>query len=302
MEVELVPDFDDFMDNVDENDLLFKFFHGNEIVSTEDKFQSSTFDRPGRIWGDDEESIRYSDIFSTQSDASHFENLSTNCANTTSSECTIECAQIKIENYSSPRNVYDTHLSPFFRSVSSHKSNATTFQKLKESRIKYLCRFPKLYQEFFNSGNFDMLKILFDDVIAKDIILITQGNQQLMGRERFHQLLISIYENIPDMCIFFNEIVHSKKRLINMNGNSFGTFPYANSCDKSRAAWNIFEYALIEKLDEYHKIQKQKYDVLKSQNKPIKFERRATWHFILTRDLKCVKKIVTFTEKTEICL
>ena len=145
-----------------------------------------------------------------------------------------------------------------------------------------------------------MLKILFDDVIANDVILITQGNPPLSGCNSFYQILISLHKNIPDMCIFFNKILYSKKRLITMNGNRFGTFPYANAYDKSRTAWNIFEHAPIEKLDEYHKIQRQKYDVLKSQNKPVEFERRATWHFILTRDLKCVKKIIACEEKIDI--
>ena len=55
------------------------------------------------------------------------------------------------------------------------------------------------------------------------------------------------------------------------------TFPYAeNRYDKSMTAWNLFE-SPKESLNEYHQIQKQKYDTLKIQNKSMKFEKRGVF-------------------------
>ena len=78
-----------------------------------------------------------------------------------------------------------------------------------------------------------------------------------------------------------------------MKCNTFGSLPYVNNnTDDSKSVWNYFEHTPIEKWDEHHKIQKQKYDTLKSQNKIIKFEKRAIWYLMLSRDLKRFTKLM----------
>ena len=181
------------------------------------------------------------------------------------------------------------------------KLSATEFQREHEPRIKYLLRFPKLWQEFMNSGNFEKLKILFADILSEGCIQLNSLSPPIVGREKMYNVQVSIQRNIPDFCVFYSNIVRSKKRLITMDGTSFGSFPYANSsCDKTISAWNFFETAPINIFDEHHKLQKQKYDTLKSQNKVIKFERRATWHIILSRDLRQIVKVMAFNVKNDI--
>ena len=81
-------------------------------------------------------------------------------------------------------------------------SNVTTFQQPRESRMKYLLRYMKIYQEFFNSGDLDKLKILNDDVLAKDCVLINLGNAPLIGRDKYTNVIASMLRNIPDYCVF----------------------------------------------------------------------------------------------------
>ena len=91
-----------------------------------------------------------------------------------------------------------------------------------------------------------------------------------------------------------------KRRIISANGNSFGTLPYQDNQDKTSATmWNFFGTPL-ESLDEFHKLQKQKYDMLRSQNKVIKFERKATWYFIFNREATKITKIMAKTASVEI--
>ena len=186
---------------------------------------------------------------------------------------------------------------------SSRKTISTDFQKEREPRMKYLLRFPRMWQEFVNSGNMAKLKLLFFDIFSEECIQLISISPPIVGREKIYNLQVSIQRHIPDFCVFFSNIVRSKKRLITMKGNSFGTLPYASSStDKSVNAWNPFENSMssAEMLDEHHKIQKQKYDMLKSQNKVIKFERRATWHMILSRDLKHIVKMMACDVKNDV--
>ena len=200
---------------------------------------------------------------------------------------------------SSVGNYEALSLSPSFNSET--KSVLTDFQREREPRIKYLLRSPKVWQECTNSGNLEKLKTLFDDILSEDCIQLNGFSPPIVGREKIYNVQVSIQRNIPDFCVFYSNIVRSKKRLITMKGNSFGSFPYANSsCDKTVNAWNFFETTPYEMLDEYHKLQKQKYDTLKSQNKIIKFERRATWHIILSRDLRHIIKLMTYDVKNDI--
>ena len=87
-----------------------------------------------------------------------------------------------------------------------------------------------------------------------------------------------------------------------MKGNSFGTLPNANNAakDKSTTSWNVIEHTPIEKLDEHHKLQKQKYEALKAQNKPIRYERSATWYFMLDKKLQHFENLMACDEQVDI--
>ena len=178
----------------------------------------------------------------------------------------------------------------------------TTFQLPKETRMKYLLRYPKLYQEFYNSGQLEKIKILHDDVFTKDMMHITKLNPPIVGREKIYHLITSMCRNIPDYCVFYNNIHRTKHRIIIMKGNSIGTLPYVSNSvtDKSTTLWNSLEHASVEKFDEHHKLLKQKYDTLKSQKKDIKFERRATWYFMLDKNLQHYEKMMATNEMLDI--
>ena len=78
-----------------------------------------------------------------------------------------------------------------------------------------------------------------------------------------------------------------------IKSNSFGTFHCVNGNNSTSSQWNLFEHTPVEDMDDFQKLQKQKYDYLKSQNKMIKMERRATWFLVLNRELNQFKKVMT---------
>ena len=88
-------------------------------------------------------------------------------------------------------NIYNNTISPL-ATYTPKTLKVNKLQQPKESRMKYLRRYPKLYQEFLNSGNLDKLKILNDDVLVKDCMLITHGNSPLVGRDKFLNVIISM--------------------------------------------------------------------------------------------------------------
>ena len=183
------------------------------------------------------------------------------------------------------------------------KTDANTFQVSKEPRMKYLVRSIRLWQEFTNSGDMDKLKVSFDDILPDDCMVLNGVSPPLVGRDKIFEQKMSLNRNIPDYCVFYSNIVHSKKRLITITVHSFGTFAYKkpqSKSDRMTTFWYCFEELPIEKLDEHHKIQKQKYDLMKSRNEVIRFEKHATWHFILSRNLKSISKMMVRTFKIDI--
>ena len=181
------------------------------------------------------------------------------------------------------------------------KLNLTSFQRPHEPRIKYLLRSLKLWQEYVNSGALDKLKILLNDILTVDCLMLTNNAiPPVVGRHNIYEQRMSLNRNIPDYCVFFNNIVRPKRRVITLSINCFGTMPHPNTNDRSTLTWNIFEYVPMDKLDEHHKIQKQKYDALKAQNKTIKMEHRASWFLLLSRDLKCIAKIMATNSKLDV--
>ena len=211
-----------------------------------------------------------------------------------------DCTQMCVENVTTNHETKDNN-SFLLPRYSPPKLQISSFQLPHEPRAKYLLRSIKLWQEFRNTGDMEKLKILFEDILTDQCLSFLHSSlQPIFGRQKIYEQNVSYNQNIPDLCVFHNNIVRTKRRVIVFKGNSFGSFPYANASDKSTATWNIFEFAPIDKLDEHHKLQKQKYDTLKSQNKVIKFERRCVWYVMLTRDLKYISKIMATDAKVDI--
>ena len=201
-------------------------------------------------------------------------------------------------SYESKDEVNVAFLLPLY---SPPKLQITTLRKVNEPRMKYLLRSLKLWQELRNSGDMEKLKVLLDDTLTEECLMFLHSTlPPIIGRQKIYEQNVSYNQNIPDLCLFHNNIVRTKKRVITFNANSFGTLPYANANDRTTWSWNFFESVPIEKLDEHHQLQKQKYDTLKSQNKVIKFERKCVWFAMLSRDLKHITKIMATDIKVDI--
>ena len=175
-----------------------------------------------------------------------------------------------------------------------------TFQQQHEPRSRYLLRSLKLWQEFSNSGDLEKLRVLLNDILDDKCVMINGPSPPVVGRDTIYALVVSLLRNIPDFCVFYTNIVRSKKRVITMTSNNFGSFPYANANGETKLTWNFFEITPIDKMDDHHKIQKQKYDMLKCQNKIIKFERSVTRFLLLNRDEKRFIKIMSCDDKINV--
>ena len=178
--------------------------------------------------------------------------------------------------------------------------NVTTFQLPNETRMKYLIRYPKLQEQFFNSGDLEKLKILFNDVMVKDVVVLNHSFPLFVGRNKVFEIYVSLLRNIPDVCVFNKRGIRSGHRTIMHQASSYGSAPYVHANDKSTEKWNIFENTPVEKLDAFHKIQKQKYDMLKSQNKMIRYEKSSIWYLSLDKELQHFSKMRSTNEKVEI--
>ena len=177
----------------------------------------------------------------------------------------------------------------------------TTFQYAREPRTKYLVRSLKLWQEFSNSGDIEKMRVLLYDILDVKCAMINGPCPPIVGRDTIYAQYISILRNIPDFCVFYTNIVRSKRRVITMKSNNFGTFAYANNTnDETIVEWNIFENTPIDRMTEHQKLQKVKYDALKSQNKDIKFERRVTRFLMLSKDHKRFIKLMSCDDKIDV--
>ena len=314
-----IYDFDDLMDEANEYNIFFGFVNDlglateNELkfngeVEAAKRYQESSlsefidlysnFDSSveNSIKGDDKSTLSCSNdsnsicaegdsLKSHSRDSSNCDNQSGDKSQFMTSSTPsgdVKCEMYPLALYSEPKD----------------RSTISTYQQPRETRIKYLLRFPRLMQEFSNAGDFDKLMVLFNDVFIPDCLLLTHAIPPILGREKICQLLRYLQRGIPDYFVMFSNVVRTKRRLITMKGNSFGTFPFANSNTKSFV--DPFENVPIETFDEYHQAQKQIYDTLKSQSKDIKFERRVTWYLVLSKDRQHIEKMMACNSKIDL--
>ena len=181
----------------------------------------------------------------------------------------------------------------------AHKTKTYILQGPRESRIKFLVRSPKLWEICLNSGDLVKLKCLMNDILTEDCIQHIITSPPTLGRDKVYESTCLILKYSPDFYVLFSNMKRLKRRVITFNGNSFGTLPFLDSDEKCSTIWNFYGTSL-ESLDEFHKLQKQKYDLLRSQNKVIKFERKATWYLILNREGNQICKIMTKTVSLEV--
>ena len=166
------------------------------------------------------------------------------------------------------------------------------FQIDREPRAHFLLRSPKLWQEFLNSGNLAMLKKLLIDILTEDCLFQLHAKASIVGVDKIFELQCSNLDNLPDYYVLFSNIKRVKRRLWTLKSNAFGTLLPANGNDNLSHIWNIFEHTPVGSLDEHHKLQKQKYDYLKSQNKMIKLERRSFYCLVLNRKMTKFQKVM----------
>ena len=179
-------------------------------------------------------------------------------------------------------------VSLFYQSI----GKKTLLQQAKEPRVHYLLRSPKLFQEFMNSGRLNMLKELMEDVFAKDFTFQLLTKSSIVGLDKVFELQCSNLDNFPDYYVLIAGVKRVKRRQWRVKLRSFGTLLPANGNDNLSHIWNIFEHTPVGSLDEHHKLQKQKYDYLKSQNKMIKLERRSFYCLVLNRKMTKFQKVM----------
>jgi hypothetical protein len=174
------------------------------------------------------------------------------------------------------------------------------FQRPGEARLTFLPRSIKLFQEFWNSGDVENMKLLFEDMFTDDVIFHNLTSPPIMGRDKIYSYIVPILQTSPDFYALFSNIKRSGKRLVTCKYNCFGTIPYSGDTEDDKPSpWNFYGTP-IEKLDEFHQLQKQKYDTLKSQNKRIKFERKSFWYFGINKEMNKFSKIMSKTSVLEI--
>ena len=186
--------------------------------------------------------------------------------------------------------------------VSNNEARETKkylFQSSREPRTKFLVRAAKIWESCLNSGDLVKLKCLMNDILTEDCMFHILTSPPTLGRDKIYESNCLILRQSPDFYVLFSNMKRIKKRMITFNGNSFGTLPFVDTDEKCAAIWNFYGTPL-ESLDEFHKLQKQKYDLLRSQNKVIKFERKATWYLILNREVNQICKIMAKTAFLEV--
>ena len=184
--------------------------------------------------------------------------------------------------------------------ISHHRFITTTLQHPYEPRLKYLLRFPQLYQEFMNSSNLEKLKMLVYDVLTEHCVFHIQTSPPILGVDKIYNMQCMTLKGAPDWYVLVSKMKRIKRRIWTLKSKSFGTLPHNMTLlDKKSSYWN-FVGTPIESLDEFHQLQKQKYDTLVSQNKTIRFERTARWYYFLNRDCKQFEKVMAYQTHVEI--
>ena len=151
-----------------------------------------------------------------------------------------------------------------------------------------------------NSSNLEKLKIFLYDVLSEKCIFHIQTSPPVVGAEKIYEMQCMTLKSAPDWYVLVSKMRRIKKRIMSVKSKSSGTLPHNMTLlDKKTSYWNFLGMP-IEKLDEFHQLQKQKYDTLISQNKMIKFERSATWYFFLNRECKKFEKVMAYQTQLEI--
>ena len=170
----------------------------------------------------------------------------------------------------------------------------------RETRTKYLLRFPRMYQEFMNSSNVEKLKVLLYDTLTEDCVFHILTSPPIVGVRRIYDMLCSTLLSSPDFYVLVHDIKYSHRRHITCLATSFGTIPYVDSITTSETSYWNFTGMPLQQLDDFHQTQKQTYDRLISQKKTIKFKRVTRWHLYLNRQELKFKKSMAASTRLEI--
>ena len=170
--------------------------------------------------------------------------------------------------------------------------NRSMLQIKGEGRIPFLMRFPKLWETALNRGDSKAQKVLMNEVLTEDCIFQPTVKVTFTGRENVVSYMISVLSSMPDFYAKFSNIKHKDRRTISCILSCYGTI-IPLQLEPMNSWKNVFEFVPIDIMDENMKLQKKKYDFLKSQNKTISIERKSFFIVRLNSELQYIEAIMS---------
>ena len=165
-------------------------------------------------------------------------------------------------------------------------------QVIGEGRIPFLLRFPKLWQIALNQGDARAQRILMNEVLTEDCIFQPTIKLTLTGKARVVEYMVTVLRSLPDFYMKFSSLKHNKNRIITFKQSCYGSI-VPNIIESTPNPFRfIFDYLPTTDLDEHMKLQKQKYDLLKSQNKVISIVRKTFITLRLNSELQYIEAIM----------
>ena len=182
------------------------------------------------------------------------------------------------------------YIQPIIKEI--YVPNQRMLQFKGEGRIPFLMRFPQLWQLAVNEGDSKAQQILMNEVLTEDCIFQPTVKKIVTGKANVAAFMIFILKLMPDFYMTFSNIKHKERRVITFKQVCIGSI-IPNPPESTNAPKGIFETLPIADMDAKMKLQKQKYDLLKSQNKIISVERKAFFSIRLNPELQYIEAIMT---------
>jgi hypothetical protein len=166
-----------------------------------------------------------------------------------------------------------------------------------DERQKYLLSAPRLIQKCFNTGNFDKMKEILDDIFLEDCSLQTPSMlREEYGKNRIVDMFVSLANSFPDMVLNSKKSsLNVRKKFISLNVEGSGTKRFT---DKDEHLFNIF----LQQSDSAEKPDDdlmQRVQSIEASGGHYRLYGKSIWYFILTSDMLSVKKLVVVYKTKE---